>query len=174
MGLLSNAGSEVKIVGINQHDWTVFYSGNQKSIGVRGLSACLVIAIISPHAAAVAHIGPNVYGSSDPNSFIELAKRLTRAVVSTCEANQQMFPPGSKTHIVCATVNNGIITAPEQLKAMYEGVKALPHNNVQWHHYERTSAALIDNRTHLGTVFVDGRHGSPWRIKILQTHLGIA
>jgi hypothetical protein len=28
MGLLSNAAKETKRVGINQHDWTVFYSGN--------------------------------------------------------------------------------------------------------------------------------------------------
>jgi hypothetical protein len=164
MGLLSDADAsgEVKKVGINQHDWTLFYSDDYpKAIGVRGLSACSVIAVVSPYAAAVAHIGPNVFGSLDPNSLIEIAERLTKEVVTTCTANDTQFPVASKMHIVCATVNNNVITAPEQLKAMYQGLKALPHGNIQWHHYEQSSQVLIDNRTHLGTVFVDGRHGTP-------------
>ncbi|CAI6229557.1 unnamed protein product [Periconia digitata] len=64
-------------------------------------------------------------------------------------------------HVVCATLENDVITAPEQLQAMYQGLKALPHSNIQWHHYEQSSESLIDNRTHLGTVFVDGRQGAP-------------
>ncbi|XPS67873.1 hypothetical protein M3J09_000167 [Ascochyta lentis] len=43
---------------------------------------------------------------------------------------------------------------------MYRGVRSLPHTNVQWH-YERSTEALIDNETHLGIVFIDGRSGSP-------------
>jgi hypothetical protein len=164
MGLLSDADAsgEAKRVGINQHDWTLFYSDDYpKAIGVGGLSACSVVAVVSPHAAAVAHIGPNEFDSIDPNSFIELAKRLTGDVVTTCTKNHTQFPVGSKIHIVCATINSDVITAPEQLKAMYQGLKALPHSNVQWHHYEQSSEALINNQTHLGTVFIDGRDGIP-------------
>lgn len=164
MGLLADADAigEVKTVGINQHDWTVFYSDDYlKAIGARGLSACSVVAVVSPHAAAVAHIGPNTLGSLDPNSFIELAERLTRDVVTTCTANSTHFPIASKMHVVCATVNNNVITAPEQLKAMYQGLKALPHSSVQWHHYEQSSEEVIDDETHLGTVFIDGRQGLP-------------
>lgn len=164
MGLLSDADAsgEVKKVGINKHDWTLFYSDDHlKAIGVGGLSACSVIAVVSPHAAAVAHIGPNEFGSLDADSFIKLAERLTRDVVTTCTKNDMQFPVGKITHIVCATINNNVITAPEQLKAMHQGLQALPHNNVRWHHYEQSSEVLIDNRTHLGTVFVDGRHGIP-------------
>jgi hypothetical protein len=164
MGLLSDAvaNGQTKTVGINQHDWTIFYSNNHlKAIGVKGLSACSVIAIVSPHAAAVAHIGPNILGSSNPNSFIELAQNLTRETVSICTANPTLFPRESKTHIICATVNNNLITAPEQVRAMYQGAKKLPHSNVQWHYYEQSDPTSIDPQTHLGTVFVDGRHGTP-------------
>ena len=110
MGLPSDAiqSGNVKTVDINQHDWSVFYSNeHQKAIGVR------VFAIVSPHAATIAHIGPNIHGSSDPGFVIELAQRLTRNVVSTCIENQSQFLPNSKTHIVCATVNNAIIAAPK-------------------------------------------------------------
>ena len=61
----------------------------------------------------------------------------------------------------CATVNNASITAPGQLKAMYEGAKALPQTDLQWHYYEQSSQALISNQTHLGTVLIDGRQDSP-------------
>ena len=162
MGLLSDAANETKTVGINQHDWTIFYSNEYlKAIGVRGLSACSVIAIVSPHAAAVAHIGPNILGSSHPNSFIELAQNLTKDTVSICTANPALFPPESKTHIVFAMANNNVITAPEQMRAMYQGVKALPHSNVQWHYYEQSKPESINLQTHLGTFFVDGRQGTP-------------
>ena len=153
---------EVKTVGINQHDWTLFYSNDYlKAIGVQGLSACSVVAVVSPHAAAVAHIGPNELGTLDPHSFIELAERLTRDVVTTCTVNHTQFPVTRKIHVVCATINHNVITAPEQLKVMYQGLKELPHSNVQWHHYEQSNEVLINHRTHLGTVFVNGRHGNP-------------
>jgi hypothetical protein len=159
MGLLSDAvdSDQAKTVGINQHDWTIFYSNKHpKAIGVQGLSACSVIAIVSPHAAAVAHIGPNILGSPDSNSFIELAQNLTRHTVSICMANPTLFPTGSKTHIVCATVNNNTIVAPEQVRAMYQGAKTLPHSNVQWHYYDQSDPASINPQSRSGTVFVDG------------------
>jgi hypothetical protein len=164
MGLLSDAvdSDQAKTVGINQHDWTIFYSNKHpKAIGVQGLSACSVIAIVSPHAAAVAHIGPNILGSPDSNSFIELAQNLTRHTVSICMANPTLFPTGSKTHIVCATVNNNTIVAPEQVRAMYQGAKTLPHSNVQWHYYDQSDPASINPQSRSGTVFVDGRQGTP-------------
>ncbi|KAJ8109990.1 hypothetical protein OPT61_g7045 [Boeremia exigua] len=163
MGLLAEAieDGDTKTVAINKSDWTVFYSGEYvKTIGVWGLSACSVFAIVSPHAAAIAHIGPNVLGSSSLTSFIELAKTLTDEVVQTCLDHPQLFPPESKTYIVCATLNNSVITAPEQLGIMYRGVQSLPHASVLWH-YEQSTEATINNNTHLGTFFVDGRSGSP-------------
>ncbi|KAF1841350.1 uncharacterized protein K460DRAFT_408819 [Cucurbitaria berberidis CBS 394.84] len=82
-------------------------------------------------------------------SFVKLAEELTNKAVRTCLDNPQLFPPESKTYIVCATLNNNVVTAPEQLRVI-----------VQWH-YEWSNQALIDNDTHLGTVFIDGRSGSP-------------
>ena len=163
MGLLSEAIEEgtTKTVAINKSDWTVFYSDKHvKTIGVRGLSACSVFAIVSPHAAVVAHIGPNIMGSTSPTSFIELAKDLTDKAVRTCLDHPHLFPPESKIYVVCATLDNNVITAPEQLRVMYRSVRSLPHASVQWH-YERSTEALINNETHLGTFFVDGRSGSP-------------
>jgi hypothetical protein len=37
----------------------------------------------------------------------------------------------------------------------------MPHSNVQWHHYEQARVADITIETQLGTVFVDGRNGTP-------------
>ena len=164
MGLLSNtiAINQTKTVGINQCDWTIFSSRKyRKAIGVNGLSACSVIAIVSPYAAAVAHIGPDILGSCNPNSFIELAQSLTRNTVSICIANPALFPPESKTYIICATANNYILTAPEQMRAMYQGVMESPYSNVQWHYYEQSDPSRINHQTHLGTVFIDGRYGPP-------------
>ncbi|KAF1831035.1 hypothetical protein BDW02DRAFT_582414 [Decorospora gaudefroyi] len=163
MGLLSDAIGEgsTKTVAINKSDWTVFYSPDHpKPIEVRGPSACSVFAIVSPYAAVVAHIGPNIMGSTSPTSFIELAEDLTNKTVRTCVDNPQLFPLESKTYVVCATLNNDVSTASEQLRVIYRGARSLPHASVQWH-YERSTEALINNETHLETLFIDGRSGLP-------------
>jgi hypothetical protein len=131
-----------------------------KTIGVRGLSASSVFAIVSPHAAVVAHIGPNILGSTSPPSFIDLAKDLTDEAVRTCLDHLQHFPPESKTYIVLATLDNNTITAPEQPHVMYRSVRSLPHTSVQWH-YEHSTEARINDGTHMGTFFIDGRSGPP-------------
>jgi hypothetical protein len=163
MGLLSEAIDEenTKTVAINETDWTLFYSADHpKTIGVRGLSACSVFAIVSRYAAVVAHIGPNILGSTSLTSFIKLAEDLTNNTVRFCRDHPQLFPPESKIYVVCAIADNAVITAPEQLGVMYRGIKSLPHASVQWH-YENSTEALINNQTHIGTVFIDGRSGPP-------------
>lgn len=175
MGLLSEAieAGVTKTVPINTSDWTVFYSDEYvKTMGIMGLSACSVFAIVSPHAVAASHIGPNILGSTDPTSFIKLAENLADETVKTCLDNPNLFPAQSKIYVVCATLDNNVITAPEQLRAMYDRARSLPHASVQWN-YERSVEALINNETHRGTFFVDGRSGSP-RIYVEDRDIDVA
>jgi hypothetical protein len=44
---------------------------------------------------------------------------------------------------------------------MYQGAKTLPHSNVQWHYYDQSDPASINPQSRSGTVFVDGRQGTP-------------
>jgi hypothetical protein len=64
-------------------------------------------------------------------------------------------------HIVCATVNNNVVTAAEQVKTMYGEAKVFSYDNVKWHYYRQSDPTEIHLQTHLGTVFVDGRNGLP-------------
>lgn len=163
MGLLSKAidAGTTKTIPINDSGWITFFSDNNvKALGIKGLSACSVFAIVSAHAVVAAHIGPNVFGSTDPISFIKLAEELTDEVVQTFLDHPSLFPPESKIYIVCATLDNNVITAPEQLRVMYRKVRSLPHASIQWY-YERSAEALVNDETQRGTFFVDGRSGPP-------------
>ncbi|KAI9710935.1 MAG: hypothetical protein M1820_002371 [Bogoriella megaspora] len=164
-GLLSNALAEqngeqnVELVNINEVKCTNFNSGPQV-LGVRGLSACSVVAIVSPYAAIVAHIGPNVFGSFDPLSFIHLAQNKMDDVVQIYNNNWNFFLENVKTYVVCAMLHGNVQTAPEQVMIILESLKALGFSNAHLY-YERAAETDINITTHLGTFFIDGRGPEP-------------
>jgi hypothetical protein len=86
----------------------VFASSHHAALGVRGLSACSVVSIFSPHAAIVAYIGPNEIGPTAPDSYIHLATHLMEEVMQLYSCYAAYF----QENVKAPTVNGHVRTAP--------------------------------------------------------------
>ncbi|KAF2131726.1 hypothetical protein P153DRAFT_201887 [Dothidotthia symphoricarpi CBS 119687] len=159
-GMLAHAinTTATTLVRINEVKITQFGT-EARILGVNGLSACSVVAIVSPYAAIVAHIGPNILGSNDPRSFIQLAEHKMREAKQLYRDNNHLFP-SSSTYIVCAMLNGVVLTAPEHIRIMHSSIKQLNLSSAQVY-YEQPSEDAVNRGTSSGTVMVDGRGTTP-------------
>ena len=153
----------VDIVEINEVKFLPFGSDIRtplKTVGVRGLSACSVVVLASQYGAIVAHIGPNVLGSTDPRSFIILAHQKMDEVGRLYQQNRQRFPQGTKTYVIFATFG-GTPTSQEQTSIFRQRLQALNLPIDKDVSYERPQLSEVNNKRPEGTVWVDGRRDFP-------------
>lgn len=83
------------------------------SLGVWGLGACSVVIVVSKQAVILSHIGPNVFGSEENDSFIQLARRKMDELERIYNEKRQLFTIDSEAYIVYATMG-GQVVSPEQ------------------------------------------------------------
>jgi hypothetical protein len=107
----------VHLLGINQVDMLLLADPNErrKVIGAVGLSACSFITIVSRYAIIAAHVGPNIFGATDPNSFRHLARDMMTRVAQFYNDHRNWFPDDSHTFVLYASYQD-TQTPPTQPK----------------------------------------------------------
>lgn len=116
--------TEVAINEVLFKQFTPSSNGQTVSIGVCSLSACSVVIIASQYGAIVAHIGPNIEGSSDPDSYKKLAEQKMDEVSNLYQQYRTCFPANTKTYVIVATIGGNVLTA-EQKDIMTRRMTAL-------------------------------------------------
>ncbi|GAB7366158.1 hypothetical protein MBLNU230_g7720t1 [Neophaeotheca triangularis] len=164
-GLLAQAMDRglVELVGINEVKSLVFgtpVAGRPASLGVSGLSACTVVVVVSDLAAVVAHIGPNILGSQDPNSFTLLAQEKMSEMERLYLQDQRLFSSSTNAYVIFATFRS-TPTSPEQATIFRQRLDALGLPIVRDVGYERSAQSLIDVNRAEGTVWVVKRNNTP-------------
>nr|POF12720.1 hypothetical protein CFP56_09872 [Quercus suber] len=163
-GLLAQALDRgmVELVRINEVKFLPFAQrapGYPVSLGVRGLSACSVVIVVSEHGAIVAHIGPDVPGATATDSFIRLASSKMDQLVTLYQQHRNYFVAPNNAYIIYATFQDRP-TSPEKTTIIRQRLRELDLSIVKDCSYERSAASLIDGSGPEGTVWVIKRHGS--------------
>lgn len=164
-GLLSQAinARVVDLVGINEVKFIKFDrpAHNKKTtLGVKGLGACSVAAVVSEHGAIVAHIGPNILNSKEADSFVKLASNRMDVVEQLCKENKALFDGRSDAYVIYATFQN-TPTSPEQTAIFRNRLQGLGLPIVKDTSYERPQQASMSDERPEGTVWVVKRHDAP-------------
>ena len=121
-GLVAKAAakSDVDLVGVNEVKIIAFgaqASNRPTTLGVRYLSACSVIGVVSDLGAILAHVGPNIHGSADEDSgsFIRLAHIIMNTVQTLYQKHSSMFTESTNAYLIYAILDNNI-SSPEHVE----------------------------------------------------------
>jgi len=158
IGLLAQAEQKgvVSLVGINKVKFVPFpkkpTKGQICSAGIRQLSACSVVIVVSELGAIVAHIGPNEEGATEPNSYLRLTWKMMNNVARLYQDNSRCFSESTRPFVVVATFE-GSIVVPEQVDIMVSSlmeIKLVPQL------VKRPIQPAVDDSSPEGTILVLG------------------
>ena len=126
------------------------------SVGTAGLGGCSVVIIVSHYAAILAHIQPNVPGSTKLTSGQHFVKQKMDLISDLYRQQKHFFPTGTETVVVCAILEGAIATPDLQqiIEARIEGLGLSPHLVKT---YEINPKVELNEDSSKGTVFVDRR-----------------
>ena len=105
----------------------------------------------SSNGGIVAHVGPNVLGSTDPRSSITLARRKMEEFVNLLKQNSQAFQKASQNYIIFATFHTQA-TSPEHIAIFRQRLQSLNLPNAIERSYERAPPSVIGPEQAEGTL----------------------
>jgi hypothetical protein len=128
-----------------------FDTNDLVSIGTRNLNGCSVVMVVSVHGAILGHIAPRPsFDMTNPTAGDDHATMMMNRMTSIYYENQQYFPVGSNSWVVCVTFD-GEVGLPDQQR-IFE--RALSDLRLPYFHRAYPAGGRRDAFPGQGTCFI--------------------